>query len=639
MTEKRRSFRAGDRRVVFYFVYDPRGEIDDYIPYKLRSLRPFTDHIFVVVNGKLTSDGRRSLEDVADTVYQRENIGFDVWAYKSALEEFGADRLAEFDELILMNYTWFGPVQSFEPVFERMNALEVDFWGITEHDGMTPNPYTLIDSMHSHIQSHWIAVRRSVFESDAWRSYWAEMPMITSYIDSIINHESRFTHHFESLNFTKALAFPKEDYPSQHAAFVSARALLEDGCPVLKRRVFFHSPLYLDREAIIGRWLLEDVASRGYPMELIWKNLVRNTQPKVLNTNASMLEILPETADSYDADTPLRIAAIVHIFYEDMTDELLDKLSTLPSPFDLYATTTTEEKAVVIRETIERRDMSLLQKSDVRVLPSNRGRDLSGFFIGARDVLRSHEYDLVVKIHSKKTVQQTPNAGDFFKRQQFENLLNSPGYTANLIGLFQKEAGLGLVFPPTIHIGYPTLGHAWFLNRQPAHELCERLGIGVPLDDVSPLAPFGAMFIARPEALRLLTDVEWQYDEYAPETEHADGSLAHVQERIVAYAAAELSFHVRTVANARYAAISHAFLEYKLDMMGAVVPGYAIDQVHSLWNPIREPADPVKELKNYVATRHPWLARQMQKIYSPVRWVYRRSRSVMRAVRNDEKNR
>ena len=31
--------------------------------------------------------------------------------------------------------------------------------------------------------------------------------------------------------------------------------LVRDGCPVLKRRPFFHDPLYLDRHAIIGRWL------------------------------------------------------------------------------------------------------------------------------------------------------------------------------------------------------------------------------------------------------------------------------------------------------------------------------------------------------------------------------------------------
>jgi rhamnosyltransferase len=620
-------FPSGGRRVVFYLFYDPRGIVDDYVPYKLERLRPFADHIFVVVNGEISEEGRERLQRVADTVWQRENTGFDVWGYKSALEHFGHSRLSQFDELILMNYTWFGPVGDFKPVFDKMNARPVDYWGMSDHAGMTPNPYTLTGSMHSHIQSHWIAVRRSMFESDEWAEYWRDMPVIRSYVDSILNHESVFTHHFEQLGFNYEVAFPKEDYPADHPAFVSAEALLDDGCPVLKRRPFFHSPLYLDREAIIGRWLIDSAAAHGYPAELILQNIARNAEPKILNTNASMLEILPDTVIGYDDAAPLRIAAIVHVFYEEMTDELLDRLATLPSPFDLYITTTTDSKAAAIRGAIERRADRPAGKVDVRVLPSNRGRDLSAFFIGCRDVLLNPDYDLIVKIHSKKTVQQAPNAGNFFKRQQFENLLNSPGFTANVLGLFQREPGLGVVFPPTIHIGYPTLGHAWFANKKPAAELCERIGIHVPLDDISPLAPLGAMFIARPDALRKLSDVEWSYNEYASESDHRDGSLAHVQERIVAYAAGELGYHVRTVANPEYAAISHTFLEYKLDQISAVVGGYPIDQVHFLRTHVGiGSGDPIGYLKLFIIERSPRTARALSVLYRPIRSIYRRAR-------------
>jgi lipopolysaccharide biosynthesis protein len=624
-------FPADGRRVIFYLFYDPRGIVDEYVTYKLERLRAHAEHIFVVVNGDLTSEGRASLEAVADTVWERENVGFDVWGYKTALEEFGQERLAEYDELILMNYTFFGPVRPFEPVFERMNELEVDFWGMTMHGAVDPNPYTLDGFMHAHIQSHWIAVRRSMFSSEAWSSYWRDMPPIVSYVDSILSHESKFTHEFESLGFSKAVAFPPEEYPAAHPAFDNAQMLMEDGCPVLKRRPFFHEPLYLDREAIIGRWLLEVAAEDGYPVSLILANMAHNAQPKVLNTNASMLEILPEVETSYDRTRPMRIAATVHIFYDDMTDELLDKLVTLPTGFDLYVTTTEERKAAIIREVIERRADPLIDHFEVRVVPSNRGRDLSAFFIGSRDVLTGGRYDIIVKIHSKKTVQQAPNAGYFFKRQQFDNLLNSPGYTANLLGLFQREPGLGVVFPPTIHIGYPTLGGAWFANREPAAKLFKKLGIRVPLDGISPLAPFGAMFIARPEALALLTAVEWHYDDYALESDHADGSLAHVQERSVSYAAGELGYHSRTVANAEYAAISHTFLEWKLDQLGAAIPGYAIEQVHLARNGgWFDTSDPVGFAKLYLHRHHPVVGTVLRLVYRPFRFAYRSARRVAR---------
>ena len=574
---------AKSRRVIFYLLFDPRGHVDSYVPYKLERLRPFAEEIVVVVNGALTSEGREALAGVADEVWERSNVGLDVGAYQWALERFGAEQLARFDELILMNYTWYGPIGSFEPVFDDMAHRDLDFWGITEHGETTPNPITLEGTMPRHIQSHWIAVRKTMFTSSAWRDYWAEMPVINSYSESILNHESRFTAHFLAKGFTHAVAFPLEAYPGTlHAAFERAQQLLEDGCPVLKRRPFFHDPLYLDREGVIGRRLIAVAEKKGFSSTMILQNMAKNTPPKILNTNASLLEILPEQSINYDRDRPLRLAATVHIFYEDMTDELLDNLRTLPGSYDLFVTTTDESKAELIRSRVRERADAAIGHSEVRVLPSNRGRDLSAFFIGCRDVATSDDYDLIIKVHSKKTVQQGAAVGTLFKHQQIDNLLGSPGYTSNIIGLFQHQPGLGVVFPPTVHIGFPTLGGAWFTNRGPTQDLAKKLGIRVPIDDVSPLAPLGAMFIARPQALTLMFAEEIEYSDYAPETHHGDGSLAHVQERIVPLAAGELGYYCRTVANAEYAAISHTFLEYKLDRMSETVQGYAIDEIREL---------------------------------------------------------
>lgn len=625
MTHRERtSYPSGGRRIIFYLLWDARGLVDDYVLYKLERLRPHAEHIFVVVNGNLTDGGRQRLEGVADTIWQRENVGFDVWGYKEALAEYGEEKLAQYDELILMNYTWFGPVNPFEPVFERMNALELDYWGMTEHGKLRPNPFTQKDVLHSHIQSHWIAVRRSMFLTDEWRDYWRTMPPIVSYTDSILNHESRFTHHFAQAGFRYEVAFPQRNYSTWHPAFFDAEALLDDGCPALKRRPFFHDPLLLDRHAILARRYVERAEQLGYPIEMIWNNMSRSSQPKVLNTNAAMLEIMPDVDISYDAERPLRIAVIMHIFYTDLTRELLGYAANLPSSYDLFITTTTQENARVIRDIIESEGDPRIGSVDIRVLPSNRGRDMGAFFVGCRDVLVSGDYDLLFKVHSKKTVQENLNAGNFFRRHQLMNLLNSPGYAANLIALFQKEPGLGIVYAPTIHIGYPTLGRGWFANKEPAADLAKRLGIRVPFDDPSPLAPYGCMFAFRPQALSILTDVEWTYKDYPHPKAHFDGSIGHVQERMFTYAAAERGFHTKTVATTRYAAISHTSLEYKIDRMSKFVPGYPIDQV-GLLDAAGDflGGGPVGYVKAYTRLSHPRAIPSLRTMYRPVRSAYR----------------
>lgn len=617
-------FPAGGRRIIFYLLWDARGHVDDYVMYKLERLRPLTEHLFVVVNGELTSEGRTRLEGVADTIWQRPNVGFDVWGYKEALAEFGEERLAQFDELILMNYTWFGPINPFEPVFERMDAAPVHFWGMTEHGKLRPNPFTGKDVLHSHIQSHWIAVRRSMFQSDAWRDYWETMPPIVSYTDSILSHESKFTHHFSEIGFEYEVAFPQRNYSTWHPAFFDAEALLNDGCPALKRRPFFHDPLLIDRQAIVPRRFVEKAVELGYPSELIWQNISKSSQPKVVNTNSAMLEIMPDADISYDPDKPQRLAVIMHIYYPELTRELFGYAANLPSEYDAYVTTDSEAKAKVIREIVRELDDPRLRRLDVRALPSNRGRDMGAFFVGCRDVLLSDDYDVIFKIHSKKTVQEGANAGDFFRRHQLMNLLNSPGYAANLVALFQKEPGLGIAYAPTIHIGYPVLGRGWFANKEATAKVAKKLGIRVPFDDPSPLAPYGCMFAFRPEALRLMTEPVLTYKDYPSAKEHFDGSIAHVQERLFSYAAAELGYHTKTVATSRYAAISHTSLEYKLDRMSKNIQGYAIDQV-GLLDGAGDflGGGPFGYAKAYIRLRHPQMVPVLRGIYRPVRGVAR----------------
>lgn len=566
------------RRAVFYLFYDPQGQVDDYVLHTLEYLRPHADHLFVVSNSRLGEAATARLEGVADEVWQRDNLGFDVWAYKEAMEVHGAERLASYDEIVLANCTFFGPVGTFEDLFARMDARsDVDFWGITEHGDTDEHAFDRTLPMEGHIQSHWTAVRRRMFTSQPWRDYWHEMPMIASYRDSIMRHESRFTSWFVERGFVHAVAFPVEDYHSQHPVMDDIAQLIRDGCPIVKRRTFFHDPLYNESHATDGRQVARLMAERGYPMETLYANLARTSKPRSLVTNLGLLEVLPDVDLGYDADRPLRIVAVAHLYYPEMTDEVLDRLDTLPD-HDLVVTTVGEDRRQAIRQVLERRG----RDGDVRLVRSNRGRDISAFFIDCRDVIDSDAYDLVVKVHSKRSPQDAPPIAELFKRHLFENLLASPGYTRNVLRLFQQHDSLGMVFPPVYHIGYPTLGHAWFGNEDAASDLVKRLGITVPFDDTTPVAAYGSMFVARPEALRAITSAGFTHDDFPDEGGYGDGALSHVLERLVSYVVLSSGRHVREVLTADLAAVNYSYLEYRTIMLAARLPGYPRQQLERL---------------------------------------------------------
>lgn len=570
-------FPEGGKRLLIYVVYDPRGDVEEYIPYALERFRPHCTHILAISNGALTDSGRERLAPVVDQLIERENRGFDIWGYKTGLDAM-ADRISEFDEVLLVNDTWFGPVRPFGPLFERMERRPLHFWGMTDHMRVEPHPFTQTGYLPYHLQSYWVAVRRDMIESEEWKAYWRDLPEMNSYSDAVVKHEGVFTEHFTDLGFSGEVAFPTLTDKIENHAVLYAEQLLDAGCPTLKRRPFFQWPPYLDALAVIGRWTLDAVQRYGYPVEFVYQDLARNVQPKVVNADAAMLNVLPDTVVGYDSSSPLRTLVIAHIFYTEMTDEILARADHLPGHYDLIVTTSDQERARQVEEVIARR--SARGATAVRVVPSNDGRDQSAFLIGCREELLSDDYDLVVKIHSKKTPQDGYNVGNHFRKQQFDNLLRTDGYAANVVALFQREPGLGLAFPPMIHLGYPTMGHAWWANKPAFVARCAELGIRVPVDDTSPLAPYGSMYFARPEALRALVEHEWRYEDFSGE--YDDGGLAHVLERMPAYAAGERGFHTRTIVNKDYFASSYTALDFNFDQMSMTLPDNTMTQIELL---------------------------------------------------------
>lgn len=565
------------KRAGIFLFYDPEGKVDDYILGCLGSLQQHMDYLLVVSNSPLDETNRKRLESVSSEVMERKNVGYDVGAYRDGLRHLGWDHMGDYDELVLFNYTFFAPIHPWAGLFERTDKWDTDFWGITEHDEVRPHPFLPKLVMPRHIQSHWIAVRSSLSTTKDWRTYWEDMPPIESYNDSIQWHESRFTGYFNALGYRHEVAYNVDDYPSANPVFDNASLLLQDGCPILKRRNLFHNPLHLDRFAIIGADMLEQARAAGYDTDLILSNLARTSKPRDLVTNAGLTWVVPQSAseETYAAAATQKVLAVAHIFYADMAEEILQRLSVLPKGYYLVATTSNEENQAQIRAVMERYGV----EGEVRVVASNRGRDIGAFLVDCNDVLASGKWDIVVKIHSKKSVQDDYNAAQLFKTHLYDNLLNSRAHVANILAEFAAHPALGMVLAPLPHMGYPTMGHAWFTNREPAQAVAKRLGINVPFDKDMPLATYGSMFIARPQALAKLVNAGFKPENFPVEGGYKDGSLAHVLERLMAYAALSEGFYVRPVLAPKWAEVYYGYLEYKLAAVSSFLPPFTIDQV------------------------------------------------------------
>lgn len=118
-------------RLCIFSIYDSDGQIDEYIYYWLKELKTIADEIIVVSNGRVREADCRKLESWAKEVVVRENVGYDAGAYKDVLVNYvGKEKLKQYDSLLLLNDTCYGPFASLAGVFERMMQKSVDYWGL-----------------------------------------------------------------------------------------------------------------------------------------------------------------------------------------------------------------------------------------------------------------------------------------------------------------------------------------------------------------------------------------------------------------------------------------------------------------------------------------------------------------------------
>lgn len=583
------------KRLGVAFFYDPEGTVDDYFIYLLDSISPFFQNLVCVINGSVKKEFLEILGERCSDVIIRENSGFDVGAYYEALRKIGFDDLNQYDEVILFNHTFYGPLTSFSPMFEKMSSIDCDFWGITAHNEIRPNPFDGSEKLAYHLNSHFIAIRRPIIESPYFREYWESLPAIKSYNDSILFHESVFTDHFVSLGYKVECYVDNNKYTTTYPLFEEVDQVIADGCPIIKRRSFFTDPIMADQKAIdLPRAVKTIQSNTAYNLDLIWKNIVRSAEPRVIQTNAALMTILPDS-DGAPCGS-LRFAVIAHIYYLDSVQDIGECIKCIPGVFDVFITTDTEVKRKSIQESLKgfRPDCEITVK-----VVKNVGADTSALIIGMRDVVLSGRYDVICRLHGKKSPQDGGGVARYFKRHLYENLVNSPGYVHGILGLFEREPCLGMAFPPAIHVHYATMGHGWFTNQPRAAAVASMLGLNVLFDKSTPVAPYGGMFWFRPNALRKLFEYEWTWEDFAADTAYTDGDLPHAIERVYTYVAQDSGYYTRSVMSLQQAASNYTRLEYKVQLLSSLLPagdfGYCSFMLNS-WKEAGYPLIGIKDL-------------------------------------------
>ena len=556
------------KRLGIFFFYEKNGVVDEFILYYLADLVKNLSELVVVCNGKLSEQGDAAFRQFTDRIIVRENKGLDVWAYKTALDDYGWERLSEFDEVVMTNSTLMGPVRPLREMFDAMaEQQDLDFWGLSIHHGAKTNPFKgkhLYRYLPVHIQSHFIVYRKRFIQSPELQAYWNEMPMIESYTDSVQRYEAVFTKQFEDRGFKWDVYVKTDDlkeFTDYPLLVCPVRLLRDKKCPLFKRRSFMHTlEAYLNDTAgepvrELYEYLKEET---DYPVDLIWKNMIRTMHPHEFTRNLGLTRVVPPTVQdpalAQQVCAGRRIALAMHLYFMDMLDQSVAFAAKFPPQTDVFISTNDEKKKRQIEQAFAGQDLH----SVTVLVVENRGRDVAAFLCDLAPHLRG--YDYVCFMHDKKAIQTRPGSvGASFGYVCNENVCKNAAHVLNVLCEFERDPYLGILCPP-----YPTHGlyfmnmcsGGWGPNFENTKQLLKNLRLDVPISgEESPIAPFGSVFWFRPNALEPLFAHGWQHSEFPPEPLPQDGTISHAIERVYPFVAQAAGYYPAVVMSRDFAVL------------------------------------------------------------------------------------
>lgn len=406
------------RRLGIFLFYDGDGRVSPHIHTSIKAFSPHFEELIFVANGKLNMRTYAGLEPYVTYLLRRENVGFDVWGYKAGIEHVGYSNLEKYDEIVLLNYTFFAPVTDLGEMFSRMEQRQdLDGWGMTEYS----------DAGKTFLQSYFLCSRKSLHSRQDYRNYWQTMPEIKSINDSLDYHEFRFSRYFRDLGYKlESYVENRKDWDG-NTTLTDIDGLIDGGMPVIKYRSFNFDPDIV--EARGGRKMSANfdlVRDRtDYPVEEVWNYIINQTSPDDLIASAELCRIVGSAPIAKESVNLRVLVTLEDPSTLNLVFERLDRIG--PERVMIFADDP-EIRAAALSRGYEVRDKDVL-----RISLRRAKENISGY----------HCSDDTI-IHLSDFLQERSRY--FFKESLFINYWD-PLLSSDALNWVSSEKHIGLVFP------------------------------------------------------------------------------------------------------------------------------------------------------------------------------------------------
>ena len=140
-----------------------------------------------------------------------------------------------------------------------------------------------------------------------------------------------------------------------------------------------------------------------------------------------------------------KIAIQVHLFYEDLIEEIINKINNIPVKFDMFISINSPKLYNNLKLYIKK--YSKANYFEIFIC-ENKGRDILPFLSQIKVKFKLYKY--ICHIHSKKS-QTDPDIGFLWKNYLFNNLLGNSKIISEILTDFENNKKLGFIFPETFY--------------------------------------------------------------------------------------------------------------------------------------------------------------------------------------------
>ena len=233
------------------------------------------------------------------------------------------------------------------------------------------------------------------------------------------------------------------------------------------------------------------------------------------------------------------IAVQVHLFYEDLIEEIINKTNNIPMKFDLLISINNPNIYNItkkyIKEYSKARDFEIF-------IAENKGRDIAPFLNQIKTKYKFYKY--LCHIHTKKA-KHVDDLGYIWRNYLYNNLLGNREIIFEILSDFEKNKKIGFIFPEAfyrvIKPFFLLTGDTKFWMDFLASKLFHNFKIG----NLSNF-PAGNMFWSRIDAIYQI--FEFDFNEYFPnENNQTEGTIMHAIERIWLYLVKYNGFYYKEI--------------------------------------------------------------------------------------------